>query len=370
MRKLVWFTFRLLACSAIMAACSSSSNVICENGECVDDNGICGERAGRDLLYQGTITQTGGQLDVAIEGAGMFPSLGSDGVLRYTRVGTLRLDHKGHLCTQEGYPLLGYNTDAEGKLPSEPGQVMIPIGHEPKATTRIRIGAQLEATAKAPALAWDPQNPGSSSNVSSRISVYDVHGGEHGLSVYFRKAEGLAWDYFVIVNAGELVFGSPGQNAQIGAGVVHFSAAGELLSITPTLPTMLVTFLGGQPQPLEIVPYDEKALTQYALPSYAGADQDGYAAGQFIAVAISAEGRLMAVSRGHDSSWFFVAQLVTTTFRAVDRLEWIGSDTFLPTPEAGTGSTGIPGTGARGRMLQGAIEQTDTKRLPAGCLHR
>ncbi len=363
---------RTLVCFALcffVSACSSSSNVICENGECVDDNGVCSERAGRELLYQGALVQTGGTFDVAIEGPGMFTSLGMDNVVRYTRVGNLRFDSKGHLCTEQGYPLLGYNADAQGKLSSELGQVSIPIGHDAKPTGRVRISAQLDTSAAIPNLAWDPQYPDDASNVSTSIAVYDGHGGEHKLTVYFRKTGALSWKYFVLVNAGELVFGSPGQNAEISSGEVTFSANGDMVGFAQTTPTPFVTFLGSQQQAIEIGSYGDESFVQHAEPSRTWTDQDGYSEGVFSNINIGAGGELRCYSREAPVS-FVIAQLVTTRFRAVHRLEWIGSDTFLSTPEAGAASMGTPGTGGRGSLLQGNVEIAHTKRLPAGCIHR
>lgn len=55
---------------------------------------------------QGTLTQTGSPLDVALSGKGFFAASAPDGRL-YTRNGSFRLSNAGQLQTQEGYPVLG-----------------------------------------------------------------------------------------------------------------------------------------------------------------------------------------------------------------------------------------------------------------------
>jgi flagellar basal body rod protein FlgG len=55
---------------------------------------------------QGTLTQTGSPLDVALYGKGFFAASVPDGRL-YTRNGSFRLSTAGQLQTQEGYPVLG-----------------------------------------------------------------------------------------------------------------------------------------------------------------------------------------------------------------------------------------------------------------------
>lgn len=52
---------------------------------------------------QGTLTQTGGQFDVAIEGAGFLQIQLPDGSTAYTRDGALQLDANGQLVTNAGY---------------------------------------------------------------------------------------------------------------------------------------------------------------------------------------------------------------------------------------------------------------------------
>lgn len=57
---------------------------------------------------QGSLNQTGGLLDLAIEGPGWFAVQTPDGE-RYTRNGHLALGADGTLVTSRGYPVLGQN---------------------------------------------------------------------------------------------------------------------------------------------------------------------------------------------------------------------------------------------------------------------
>ena len=54
----------------------------------------------------GSISLTGGALDVAIEGDGFF-AVDTPGGERYTRAGALHLDNTGQLVTDAGFPVLG-----------------------------------------------------------------------------------------------------------------------------------------------------------------------------------------------------------------------------------------------------------------------
>jgi flagellar basal-body rod protein FlgG len=57
------------------------------------------------MFQQGTIIQTGNQLDVAIEGNGFLVIQQSDGTPAYTRNGALRLDGDGRVVNSEGFPV-------------------------------------------------------------------------------------------------------------------------------------------------------------------------------------------------------------------------------------------------------------------------
>lgn len=56
---------------------------------------------------QGNLTQTGNNLDVAIQGQGFFQVQMPDGTLAYTRDGSFQTDSQGRVVTSDGYPVQG-----------------------------------------------------------------------------------------------------------------------------------------------------------------------------------------------------------------------------------------------------------------------
>lgn len=56
-------------------------------------------------FVQGSVQQTGKQLDVSIEGAGFLVVQRTNGDIAYTRAGTLKLDPQGRLVTTDGLPI-------------------------------------------------------------------------------------------------------------------------------------------------------------------------------------------------------------------------------------------------------------------------
>jgi flagellar basal-body rod protein FlgF len=82
---------------------------------------------------QGSLRETGGTLDLAIDGEGFFKVMGEGGFF-YTRQGNLKLDADGDLVTASGWRVMGENgpinlpnpevaIDKEGKIWAEEGEV-------------------------------------------------------------------------------------------------------------------------------------------------------------------------------------------------------------------------------------------------------
>jgi flagellar basal-body rod protein FlgG len=57
------------------------------------------------IFTQGSLTQTGNGLDIAINGEGFFQIQMPDGTLAYTRDGSFQKDSQGQVVTSSGYPL-------------------------------------------------------------------------------------------------------------------------------------------------------------------------------------------------------------------------------------------------------------------------
>ena len=57
------------------------------------------------LYSQGSVSNTGENLDMAIQGRGFFQVLMPDGTLAYTRDGSFQIDSQGALVTSGGYPV-------------------------------------------------------------------------------------------------------------------------------------------------------------------------------------------------------------------------------------------------------------------------
>lgn len=77
---------------------------------------------------QGSLVQTGGSLDIAIEGAGFIQVTRPSGEIGYTRAGNLKTDAEGRLVTVDGYavePAITIPPDATGVTISPSGVISV-----------------------------------------------------------------------------------------------------------------------------------------------------------------------------------------------------------------------------------------------------
>lgn len=92
------------------------------------------------LMTQGTLSQTGNDLDLAITGEGFFKILMPDGTFQYTRDGTFQMDNQGRVVTAEGNPVqptITIPNNASGITINQQGQVSVTL---PGSTTSQIIG--------------------------------------------------------------------------------------------------------------------------------------------------------------------------------------------------------------------------------------
>ena len=66
------------------------------------------------IKTQGTLSQTGNALDMAIEGSGFFQIQRPDGSIAYTRAGNFSVTAEGNVVTSDGLPLIPQITVPEG----------------------------------------------------------------------------------------------------------------------------------------------------------------------------------------------------------------------------------------------------------------
>src|SRR6201989_694583 len=91
-------------------------------------------------MTQGTLSQTGNDLDIAIRGEGFFKIQMPDGTYAYTRDGSFQMDQQGRVVTAQGNPVQPTITipqNSSGLTINAQGQVTVTL---PGSTTPTTVG--------------------------------------------------------------------------------------------------------------------------------------------------------------------------------------------------------------------------------------
>lgn len=319
------------------------------------------------LMSQGALANTGLATDLAISGNGFFQVKGShngvDGSY-FTRAGQFTVDNSGFLVNLDGLRVQGYGADAAGIISGTVGDLDVGSATSPpKATSTITLKANLDASEAVLPAAFDPANPATTSNFSTSTTVYDSLGKAHQVDVYFKKTAAGAWEYHALTDGGGVQGGTAGTASEIANGTLTFDTSGRL-----TATTQAGTFnpLGAvQPQALTFnfgtgtaAAPGTDGVTQFANKSEASfINQDGFTSGQLASVAIDPDGQVVGTfTNGQTRALGAVA---LANFQAPDELSRIGGNLFSNTPGSGQPTVGRAGTGGRGAIIAGALEQSN-----------
>jgi flagellar hook protein FlgE len=320
------------------------------------------------MWQQGTVTQTGNPLDLAIRGGGMFPVKGNNaGQIGqfYTRDGRFHMDDTGVVVNSHGLRLQGFLIDPTGARALSPSDLQLGARESPpSATTLAGMTLNLDANAAVPA-AFDPATPNTTSNYATSATVYDSLGAAHHVEVFFRAAGGGAWEYHAMVDGGELAGGTAGTLTEIATGTLTFNTAGALATQATTASS--ADFINAAPG--QVIAFDFgddiagggtglAGTTQFAgASSVSAVDIDGRAAGRLTDIAISDDGKIRGVF--DNGTQLDVAQVALADFANLEGLKRAGDGLYMETPDSGTALVDIPGTASRGAVSSGSLEQSN-----------
>ena len=297
---------------------------------------------------QGTISTTGNDLDVAINGSGFFQLTLPDGTAGFTRAGNFKLDSVGNIITNSGANVMGYPTDAAGVATSTtPIALQLPTAAPIAAKQTSAVVAEFNLDARAPvAASVVPPTPRTTYGTS--MTAYDSQGVALPVNLYFVRVASTATDNWDVYDNLTL----PG--APIGQ--LNFDANGALVTATPA--TLTLT-----PAPPSIVPaftptIDFSDVTQYGAPfAVSDLSQDGYSTGELVGLKIGEDGVITArYSNGVSQA---AGQLALADFRNVQGLAQLGGGAWAQTSKSGEPVQGAPGVGRFGPLRAGALEESN-----------
>jgi flagellar hook protein FlgE len=284
---------------------------------------------------QGELRQSGNDLDLAVDGQGLFTLKDKDGQLRYTRDGEFKFDDDGSLVSRTtGAKVMGYDDNGALVEVSLAGLRSNPA----KATSTITFnGTLMHQTA--------PNHGGK--RTLTDVVVRDSAGAEHTLLMEFAQQETtvtnqVSWK--VTIKDG---------TTEVGSGTLLFvgndidpASAKIAVNYTPTgMPEFPITLDFGSD--VTTLPGTSSEATLRT------SNIDGYAAGQMTTATFDDHGVLnMKYSNGQTTKG---VHLALARFTSTDDVRSAGDNLFEPT-DVSRWETGSAQTGAFGSIRSGVVE--------------
>jgi flagellar hook protein FlgE len=294
---------------------------------------------------QGSLSNTGNTLDLAIDGAGFFQLRDTTGTMIYSRAGQFEVNNLGEIVDLSGRFLQGYQASTTGVILGTIGNITLSTATvAPQATSTASVEANLDAASTVPAAAFDAADP-TTYNFSNGMTVYDTLGAQHQLRLYYVKAAANTWNLHSQIDGGattaqtDLAFNSSG--VLTGGGAQTFSLA----------------IAGGAATPLTVA-MDFSAVTQFgAASNLTNQNQDGFTSGSFQSLSVDSAGQVVAqFSNGQTRT---LAQVALNRFTNPNGLVRSGENGFAETIDSGAPLAGAPTNNGLGRLLSQTIEQSN-----------
>ncbi len=294
-------------------------------------------------------TTTGIPSNMALSGNGFFVAQTATGLQNYTRAGNFTANSQGQLTTADGELVMGYpaaNGVVSTSSPLQPLQIGLGSTVTATATTQFSIPANLDSAAT------------TGTTFPTTIPVFDSLGQTHTLSVTYSKTGTNSWNYSVDVPTAD----TGAATTQVASGSLTFDSSGNLTSPTGNVPINIPAFTDGA-APLNMQ-WDLHStsgspnLTQTdAASAPSGATQDGRASGILTGFTVSADGTINGTYS--NSQTIALGQVAVATFYNTQGLVRTGGNNYQVTAGSGPASIGVAGTGGRGTITGGAVENSN-----------
>ena len=327
---------------------------------------------------QGTISVTGNNLDLAINGGGFFQVTQPDGTLAYSRDGEFKLDKNGDLITDTGANVMGFPTDANGVPTSSTAQILtVPTGAPIAAQATSTIAATFNLDSRVP-IAANATPPTPLSTYGTSVTTYDSQGNAIPESLYFTKIDpttspvttgttppSTSTDQWAIYDTVGTTEANGNPAAPIG--YMAFGPTGTLEgtydatgTATATLGKLPLSITNPNTTAGNISPtLDLTAATQYGTSfAVSNLSQDGYTAGTFTGLNISPQG-VLTTSYSNGQTLKTGGMVALASFRNDQGLTPTGAGDYLESFASGAAVLGQPSVGQFGALQSGAVEESN-----------
>ncbi|WP_368300740.1 flagellar hook protein FlgE [Kluyvera sichuanensis] len=313
----------------------------------------------------GTTTNTGRALDVAISQNGFFRLVDTNGAVYYSRNGQFSLDENRNLVNSQGLNLTGY--PASGTPPTiqqgaNPVALSIPNTlMSAKASTTGTMQMNLNSTDAAITATFDPTNP-DTYNKKGTVTVYDSLGNSHDLNVYYVKTSAPnTWDVYTLdtsvanaksVKAAQMVFSNSGTLTSVTD--VNADPANPPAAMTVDIP---VESLNGSAIGTFNLSFLNSMQQNTGSSDVVATTQNGYAPGSLVSYQVNDDGSVVGNYSNRQSQ--LLGQIVLANFSNTGGLQSEGDNVWSATQSSGVALLGTAGTGNFGSLTNGALEASN-----------
>ncbi|EQC45601.1 flagellar hook protein FlgE [Bacteriovorax sp. Seq25_V] len=315
----------------------------------------------KPLMSQGDVSRTESITDLAINGDGFFKVEAPFGP-GFTRDGSMHFDKEGNLVNADGYKVVGFKADAEGKVTTKEGPIR--LGNTTiaaQATQKVKVSMNLDSRAEVKQ--FDPLKPEETSNFSNSMTVYDNVGTARLVTTFFNKTADNNWTYRVMSDGADVNGGTPGVMVTQAEGNLIFNDKGQLQQEVEISNSF--NFNKGAAADQKIAfNFGEsiseggdgtEASTQYGSGSaLARHTQDGSSAATLASLSFNDKGILTAVYDNGEAR--DIAQIAVAKFENNEGLFKVGKNLFKESRNSGQPAMGQPGDAGRGEVLSKSIE--------------
>jgi flagellar hook protein FlgE len=348
-------------------------------------------------FHQGSLKFTQNSLDLAITGEGYFAISNDLGAqdFTYTRAGAFKLNKDNFVVDAKGNYLQGFPVDAStgdttSVSLSTSSAIQIPDSSgSPRSTTNVYSSFNLNSTADAPGVAFDPEDR-TTYNSSTSTTIYDSLGEPHVLQYFFAKSDPVTnpneWQVYTTLDSKVIDPATGGEQAAApyvptvtmgfdsngvpsttnGAPNIDPRTFDEIVlpaTATTGLSSLLTNGASFPDTGVELnwrdeAGTDKKLPTQFASNFEVKAlEQDGATVGRLAGIEIGADGKVVASYSNGDST--FLGQVALVRFSNSQGLQQVGDTAWKKSLTSGEPIAGEPNSGTLGSINSTALEQSN-----------
>ncbi|AHY12850.1 MULTISPECIES: flagellar hook protein FlgE [Citrobacter] len=310
----------------------------------------------------GTTTNTGRGLDVAISQNGFFRMVDSNGSVFYSRNGQFKLDENRNIVNMQGLQLTGY--PATGTPPTiqqgaNPAPITIPNTlMAAKTTTTASMQINLNSTDKVPSKTPFNPNDADSYNKKGTVTVFDSQGNAHDMNIFYVKnAESNTWE----IHTQDASTGDPAKSA----GFMKFNNNGAFLGMSATATgtpagtdiTITTGQINGATEATFSLSFLNSMQQNTGANNIVATNQNGYKPGDLVSYQINNDGTV--VGNYSNEQQQVLGQIVLANFANNEGLASQGDNVWAATQASGVALLGTAGEGNFGKLTNGALEASN-----------